>query len=72
MNEKTDACTECARASLAGMGEPLEQIAVEKNGPIFLYRCKSCGALWVENLRDSHQITREEAEAMFSSIQWSK
>lgn len=72
MTEKPDACVECAQASLVGMVMPLEQIAVDKDGPIFLYQCKKCGALWLENLRESYQITKEEAEAMFSLIEWSK
>jgi len=57
-------CKECEEAALRGMSPPLEQIAVS-DGPIFLYRCRACGGLWEENLRESHPITKEAAKERF-------
>ncbi len=65
MTNEFDACASCTKASLSGMAEPLAQIAVENDGPLFLYRCKSCGAIWVESLRECHVISSKEAEFLF-------
>lgn len=49
------------------MSQPLEKIAVS-DGPIFLYRCSICGALWEETLREAHPISREEARKDFGLV----
>ena len=66
MKEAKLPCKECSQASLRGMSDPLEQVATS-DGPIFLYRCKKCGALWEENLREAHTITKEDAQNRFPS-----
>ena len=57
-------CEECKQAAFRGMAEPLEQIATS-DGPIILYRCKTCGCLWEENLREAHPLTTEAARKRF-------
>ena len=58
-------CDECREASLRGMIEPLEHLATS-DGPIFLYRCRKCGCLWEENLRESHPVTKDVAKERFN------
>ena len=59
------ACAECKQAAMSGMGEPLKRLATSE-GPIFLYRCRKCGTLWEENLREAHPITGIAAKERFN------
>jgi hypothetical protein len=42
------------------MGAPLRRLA-EAEGPILLYSCEKCGALWEETMRYSRVISESEA-----------
>ena len=71
MSENDDmGCDDCRKASLQGMSKPLLQIAFEKEGPIFLYRCNTCGCLWVETLRVAYPVSFSEAKAKFKTNEW--
>ncbi len=54
-------------AALRGCGRPLVQLG-ESAGPIFLYRCPRCGALWEETLREAHVVTPATARAAFPGV----
>lgn len=45
--------------------ERFERIAVIPDGPTFLQRCGTCGALWQESLHDAKRATPTEAAALF-------
>lgn len=64
MPEKDQGCPECRRASLLGMAPPLRQVA-KSDGPIYLYECIRCGALWEENLRFSQVVSQAKAKEDF-------
>lgn len=67
---KKSGCNECNLAVLSGMSAPLENVATESEGPIFLYRCRKCGCLWIETLREAHPISKEDAKNVFTSTMW--
>ena len=46
-----------------------EQVAVHRDGPTLLYKCKTCGSLWHETLRDAKLVTLEEAKELYSAFQ---
>ena len=65
MSEIISPCDECRQAALRGGTEPLEEIAISEEGPLFLYRCKICGTLWEANLREAHPISEKVAKTQF-------
>jgi hypothetical protein len=46
-----------------------EEVAVIRDGPAFLKRCKLCGTLWFETLRDAARVTRTKALELFPDAQ---
>lgn len=54
-------CEACRTASLRGMASPPLRELGHATGPVFLYQCAECSALWEENLREAHVITEAEA-----------
>lgn len=49
--------------------ERFEKIAVIPDGPAFLMKCKSCGALWHETLRSAQRIPESEAQVLFHDFE---
>ena len=48
--------------------ERFERLAVIEGGPVFLNRCKLCGALWKEDLRSATLLSPSEAVALFPGV----
>ncbi|MBT9447714.1 MAG: hypothetical protein IV086_18630 [Hyphomonadaceae bacterium] len=57
-------CAQCTVGYHAPF-DRFEQVAVHRNGPTFLYKCKTCGSLWHETLRDAKRATPEEVAALY-------
>lgn len=62
MTTAFELCESCRR----GVGpERFERVAVRPDGPTFLLRCSTCGALWDETLRYSKLLSRSEALSIY-------
>ena len=45
--------------------ERFELVSAHQQGPTFLRRCKACGALWHETLRDATRVSVVEASSLY-------
>jgi hypothetical protein len=64
IDEGTSQCADC-RVGYHTPFERFERLAVVPDGPMFLKRCKVCGCLWQETLRDARELSPEEAAQKF-------
>jgi len=60
-------CADCRQAALVGFPAPLLQLGHIGGGHL-LYRCQKCGAYWEETLREAHEISKVEAQALLATI----
>lgn len=58
-------CEYCRDAWFRRHEDVLPVVLVIGEGPVFLRRCRRCGAWWEENLREMHVIDGEEARRTF-------
>ena len=64
---ETNLCPDC-QAGYHAPFQRFERVAVIPDGPVFLQRCRTCGALWQESLHDAMRLTPTEAAAIFPSV----
>lgn len=57
----------CAKCRTAEKWSYLDQVAVVESGPVFLKRCRNCGQLWRERLRDISPLSERDAKREFPS-----
>lgn len=60
----TNGCEQCHQAVLRGCAAPMKQVA-QSEGPVFLYQCEKCSALWEETMRFAQLITEADAQRTF-------
>jgi hypothetical protein len=64
---ETNLCPDCQSGYHASF-QRFERVAVIPDGPVFLQRCRACGALWQESLHDARRLTPTETAAIFPSV----
>jgi hypothetical protein len=67
---ESQGCSECRKAALSVNSDPtLRFVADCIEAHARLHQCELCGAYWIENEREMHEISASEASKIFRAAE---